>query len=123
MFRHVFQHPQGCAVALVAGAVFSFTARCGEGIVCRGGCVLLTQYGVAEDFELRGGASLRVQTHGLVVVEAIEASGLMLTTAPRSGSVAGQEYLQQLVQIALAARRRAQVFGRDFQQFFALRRE
>lgn len=123
MFRHVFHHAQGCAVALAADAVFALTARRGEGIVCRGGRVLLTQYGVHEDFDLRGGESLRVQTYGLVVVEAIEASVLILTTAPRSGSVAGQEYLQQLIQVALAARRRAQVFGRHCQQFLTLRRE
>lgn len=117
MFRHVFHCPQGRCIALTAGAVFSFTAQRSERIACRGGRVLLTQYCVAEDFDLSGGQSLLVQTHGLVVIEAIEASVLVLD------SVAGQKYLQQLVEIALAARRRAQVFGRYLQQIFTLRGE
>jgi hypothetical protein len=117
MFRHVFHCPQGRCVALAAGTVFSFTAHRGERIACRGGRVLLTQFGIEDDFDLRPGETIDVRTHGLVVIEAIDASVLLLE------SVGGQKYLQQTIQVALAARRRAHVFGRHFQQFFALRRQ
>ena len=116
MFRHVFHCSQGRCIVLAAGAVYSFTARRGERIVCRGGCVLLSQFDVADDFTLCGSDAIAVQTHGLVVIEAVEASVLEVDSV-------AQEYLQQLVQIALAAQRRAHVLGRYFQQLFALRRQ
>lgn len=116
MFRHVFRSGSARCIALSPGAVHSFTARRGERIVCRGGCVLLSQFDVVEDFTLRRGGALVMQTHGLVVIEAIEASVLQLDSV-------AQEYLQQLVQIALAAQRRAHMLGRHFQQLLALRRQ
>lgn len=116
MFRHVFCSAGTRCIALAAGAVFSFTARRGERIVCRGGCVLLSQFDVAEDFTLRRDGSLVVKTHGLVVIEAVQPSVLQLDSV-------AQEYLQQLIQIALAAQRRAHVLGRHLQQFLALRRQ
>ena len=82
----------------------------------RGGCVLLSQFDVADDFTLRRNTSITVQTHGLVVIEAIEASVLEVDSV-------AQEYLQQLVQITLAAQRRAHVLGRHLQQIFTLRRQ
>lgn len=117
MFRHVFRSGSGHCIALAAGTVHSFTARRGERIVCRGGRILLSQFDVAEDFELRRGDALIISKHGMVVLEAIEASVLSLE------SVAGEKNLQQTIQIALAALRRTQVIGRYFQQIFTLRRQ
>jgi len=117
MFRHVFHSGNSRYIALAAGAVHSFTARRGERIVCRGGCVLLSQFNVNEDFELYRGDALVIRTQGLVVVEAIEASVLSLE------SVAGEKNLQQAIQVTLAALRRTHVIGRYFQQLFTLRRQ
>ena len=82
MFRHIFHSGSSRYIALAAGAVHSFTARCGERIVCRGGCVLLSQFNVNEDFELFAGTDVIVHKHGLVVIEAIEASVIALLDAP-----------------------------------------
>ena len=116
MFRHVFRNGSARCIVLAAGAVHSFTARRGERIVCRGGCVLLSQFDVTDDFTLCRNTSITVQTHGLVVIEAVEASVLEVDSV-------AQEYLQQLVQITLAAQRRAHVLGRHLQQIFTLRRQ
>jgi hypothetical protein len=112
MFRHVFHCSQGRCVALAANAVFSFTARRGERLRCLGGRVLLSQFNVAKDFDLRAGAELVVETDGLVVIEAVEAAVLV--------SVGGEKNLQQLVQITLPLQRWANLLGRHFQQFLAL---
>lgn len=117
MFRYVFPCAQGRCLALAAGAVFSFTARRGEHIRCRGGRILLSQFAVAEDFDLGRGDVLVIQKSGLLVIEAVEASVLMLE------SDVAEKYLQQLVQIALTAQRRAHVLRRHFQQILTLRRQ
>ena len=117
MFRHVFRSGSDRCIALTTGAVHSFTARRGERIVCRGGCILLSQFDESEDFELRRGDALVIRKHGLVVLEAIEASVLSIE------SVAGEKRLQQAIQIALAAKRRAYMIGPYFQQLFTLRRQ
>lgn len=120
MFRHVFHSshcPQGRCIALTRGAVHSFTARRGERIVCRGGRILLSQFDVAEDFDLQRGDTVVIQKHGMVVIEAVEASVLALE------SVSGEKHLQQLIQIALAAQGRAHMLGRYLQQILALRRQ
>ena len=117
MFRHVFRSGSDRCIAIAAGAVHSFTARRGERIVCRGGCILLSQFDVSDDFELHRGDALIISKHGLVVLEAIEASVLSLE------SVAGEENLQQAIQVALAAKRRAYMISRYFQQLFTLRRQ
>ena len=117
MFRHVFRSGSDRCIALAAGAVHSFTARRGERIVCRGGRILLSQFDVSDDFELHRGDALIISKHGLVVLETIEASVLSLE------SVAGEKSLQQAIQIALAAKRRAYMIGRYFQQIFTLRRQ
>jgi hypothetical protein len=78
--------------------------------------VLLTQFNVAEDFELHSGSEIIVQKHGLVVLEAVEASVLEV-------SVAGQKYLQQTIQVTLPTQSRTHMFGRYLQQLFALRRQ
>jgi hypothetical protein len=117
MFRHVFPCPQGRCLALAAGAVFSFTARRGERVHCRGGRILLSQFKVVEDFDLAGGDAVVVQRQGMVVIEAVEASVLMLESG------VAEKYLQQLVQVALAAQRRAHMLRRHFQQLLTLRRQ
>lgn len=117
MFRHIFHCPQGRCIALAAGAVFSFTARRGERICCRGGRILLSQFDIAEDFDLGTDDAVVVQKSGRVVIEAVDASVLMLE------SVFAEKYLQQLVQVALAAQRRAHMLGRHFQQILTLRRQ
>ena len=115
MFSHVFQCSQGRCITLAAGAVSSFTARRGERLRCLGGRVLLSQFNVAEDFELRAGAEIVVRTDGLVVIEAIEASVI--------ASVAGEKDLQQLIQVALPLQRGSNLLRRHFKQFLALRRQ
>jgi hypothetical protein len=117
MFRHIFHCSHGRCIALAAGTVFSFTARAGEQLHCRGGRVLLTQFNVDEDFDLATGTEIVIQKHGLVVIEAIEASVLALE------SIAGQEPLQQAIQVALPAQRRTDAVWGHFKQFFALSRQ
>lgn len=115
MLRHVFSSPLGQRVALAPGAVFSYTARAGERLRCEGGRVLLSQFKVADDFDLGRGGEIEIRTHGLVVIEAIEAAVVCL--------VGREKNLQQAVEIALAAQGRAHVFRRYFQQLLALRRQ
>lgn len=116
MFRNIFSSPQGRRIALAPGAVFSYTACAGERLRCEGGRALLSQYNVQEDFDLARGKEVAIRTHGLVVIEAIEASVLTL------GSVAGQEYLQKAIQVALPAQRWLDVVWRHFKQRFTLSR-
>jgi hypothetical protein len=117
MFRHVFHCSHGRCIALATGTVFSYTARAGERLRCRGGRILLTQFDVDEDFDLGSGAEIVIQKQGLVVIEAIEATVLA------RDSVAGQKHLQQAVQIALAAQRRTYAVWCHFKQLFALSRQ
>lgn len=112
MFRHVFHSPQGQRIALAPGAVFSYTACAGERLRCEGGRVLLSQFNVDEDFDLGRGKEAEIRTHGLVVIEAIEAAVVCL--------VGREKNLQQAVEIALAAQRRAHVIRRYLEQLFAL---
>lgn len=112
MFRHVFHCRQGRCIALAAGTVFSFTARRGERLRCLGGRVLLSQLNVAEDFDLHAGTEIVVQTNGLVVLEAVQASVLT--------SVVGEKNLQQLVQIALPLQRWPDVLRGHLKQLLAL---
>ena len=84
MFRHVFRSGSDRCIALAAGAVHSFTARRGERIVCRGGRILLSQFDVADDFDLSTGTDIVVHKHGLVVVEAIEPSVIAMHDAQGS---------------------------------------
>lgn len=115
MLRHIFHSPQGQRIALAPGAVFSYTARAGERLRCEGGRVLLSQFKVNEDFDLGRGKEIEIRTHGLVVIEAVEATVICL--------VGREKNLQQAIQIALAAQRRAHMVGRYFQQLFTLRRQ
>ena len=85
MFRHVFHAPQGQRIALAAGAVFSYTAIAGERLRCEGGRVLLSQFNVAEDFDLGRGMEVTIRTHGLVVIEAIEATVVAATVPADTG--------------------------------------
>lgn len=117
MFRYVFPCAQGRCLALAAGAVFSFTARRGEHIRCRGGRILLSQFDLAEDFDVGSGELLVIHKSGRVVIEAVETSVLMLESG------VAEKYLQQLVQVALAAQRRAHMLRRHFQQILTLRRQ
>ena len=112
MFRHVFHCHQGCRIALAAGAVFSYTALAGERLRCEGGRVLLSQFNVAEDFDLGRGMEVTIRTHGLVVIEAIEATVISL--------IGREKNLQQAIKVALAAQRRAHVVRRYFKQVLAL---
>lgn len=115
MLRHVFSSSLGQRVALAPGAVFSYTARAGERLRCEGGRVLLSQFKVADDFDLGRDEEIKIRTHGLVVIEAIEAAVVCL--------VGREKNLQQAVEIALAAQGRAHVFRRYFQQLLTLRRQ
>ena len=115
MLRHAFHCPQARRVALAAGSVFSYTARAGERLHCEGGRVLLSQFKMAEDFDLGRGMADEIRTHGLVVIEAVEASVVCL--------VRREKNLQQAVEVTLTAQGRAHVFRRYFQQLLALGRE
>lgn len=77
MFRHVFHSRSGLSIALAAGAVHSYTARPGEHVICHSGRIWLTQFDVTEDFDLRAGMEIEVRTHGLIVLEAVEASVIL----------------------------------------------
>ena len=112
MFRHVFHCHQGRRIALAPGAVFSYTALAGERLRCEGGRVLLSQFNVAEDFDLGRGMEVTIRTHGLVVIEAIEATVISL--------VGREKNLQQAIKVALTAQRRAHVVRRYFKQVLAL---
>ena len=112
MLRHVFHSPQGQRIALARGAVFSYTARAGERLRCEGGRVLLSQFKVNEDFDLGRGREVEIRTHGLVVIEAVEATVVSL--------IRREKDLQQTVEVALAAQRRAHVIRRYLQQLLAL---
>lgn len=115
MLRHTFLSPQGQRVALAPGAVFSYTARAGERLRCEGGRILLSQFKVDEDLDLGRGQVIEIRTHGLVVIEAIDAAVICL-----SGR---EKYLQQTIEVALAAQGRTHVFRRYFQQLLALCRQ
>ena len=112
MFRHVFHAPQGQRIALAPAAVFSYTATAGERLRCEGGRVLLSQFNVAEDFDLGRGMEVEIRSHGLVVIEAVEATVVCL--------IGREKNLQQAVEVALTAQRRAHMFRRYLKQILAL---
>lgn len=115
MLHHVFFSSLGQRVALAPGAVFSYTARAGERLRCEGGRILLSQFRVEEDFDVGRDEEIKIRTHGLVVIEAIEATVICL--------LGREENLQQAIEVTLAAQRRTHVFRRYFQQLLALRRQ
>lgn len=59
---------------LAPGALLALPARAGDSLRVLSGRVLVTQEGVAEDFDLGAGAALELPAHGKVLVEAIDSS-------------------------------------------------
>ena len=72
----------------------------------------MSQFNVAEDFDLGRGMEVTIRTHGLGVIEAIEATVISL--------VGREKNLQQAIKVALTAQRRAHVVRRYFKQVLAL---
>lgn len=115
MFAHAFHRDRRRCLALTPGTVLSIRGRLGEGVLCQGGRILLSQCNVLEDFDLRSGMRIAIQTPGRIVIEAIEPSVVCLVVAEKE--------LHQSVQVALSAQGGAHMLGRYFKQILTLCRQ
>lgn len=69
---------------LAPGELLTLPARAGDSLRVLSGRVLVTQEGVAEDFDLSAGAALELPVRGKVLVEAVDAASMEMRPLRRS---------------------------------------